>query len=203
MIKNDKDVWVTTEINDLWLFDKLILSRKLGYICGPAGIPVPNPGNYIVRPITNLEGMGIGASICHIQNTTDHLPAGYFWCEIFEGRHISVDYNYGKPILSVEGFRNQDDPLYRFSKWLKVDQLYHIPLEVSVLRKFEYSNIEFIGNKIIEVHLRGNPDFIYNNSIAIPVWEDTVIEETENFRFVSSPDYKRKGFLIDIINERL
>ena len=29
------------------------------------------------------------------------------------------------------------------------------------------------------------------------------VEETENFRFVSSPDYKRKGFLIDIINERL
>ena len=203
MIKTDKDVWVTTEINDLWLFDKLILSRKLGHICGPAGVPVPNPGNYIVRPITNLEGMGIGASICYIQDTTDHLPAGYFWCEIFKGRHISVDYNYGKPILSVEGFRNQDDPLYRFSKWVKVNQLYHIPLEVSVLRKFEYSNIEFIGNKIIEVHLRGNPDFSYNNNIAIPVWEDTIIEETDNLRFVSSPDYKRKGFLIDIINERL
>jgi hypothetical protein len=197
MITTDEQAWVAAEVNDLWLFDKLILSRKLGYKCGPAGIPVSTPGNYIVRPISNLKGMGIGASVRYIQDSTDHLPAGYFWCEIFAGRHISVDYNYGVPVLAVEGFREADDPLYRFSKWVKVGDLYHIPLEVSVLRKFEHANIEFIGNKIIEVHLRGNPDFVYNNSIAIPVWEDMAVEETDTLRFISSPDYLRKGFLID------
>jgi hypothetical protein len=197
MITTDEQAWVAAEVNDLWLFDKLILSRKLGYVCGPAGVPVPSPGNYIVGPITNLKGMGVGASICHIQNTTDHLPAGHFWCEIFEGRHISVDYNHGIPTLAVEGFRNRDAPLYRFSKWSKVDQLYHIPLAVSVLRKFEYSNIEFIGNKIIEVHLRSNPNFVYNNNVAIPIWEDMTVEENNTLRFISSPYYLRKGFLID------
>jgi len=197
MITTDEQAWVAAEVNDLWLFDKLILSRKLGYKCGPAGIPVSTPGNYIVRPISNLKGMGIGASVRYIQDSTDHLPAGYFWCEIFAGRHISVDYNYGVPVLAVEGFREADDPLYRFSKWVKVSDLNHIPLEVSVLRKFEHANIEFIGNKIIEVHLRGNPDFVYNNSIAIPVWEDMAVEETDTLRFISSPDYLKKGFLID------
>ncbi|CAB4220922.1 hypothetical protein UFOVP1636_75 [uncultured Caudovirales phage] len=197
MITTDEQAWVAAEVNDLWLFDKLILSRKLGYVCGPAGVPVPKPGNYIVRPISNLKGMGIGASIRYIQDTTDYIPAGYFWCEIFEGRHISVDYNHGIPTLAVEGFRKPDDPLYRFSKWEKVVDLYHIPLEVSVLRKFEHANIEFIGNKIIEVHLRSNPDFAHNNSIAIPVWEDMTIEENNTLRFISSPDYLRKGFLID------
>jgi len=49
---NDIDFWITTDNDDLWLFDKLILSKKLGYTCGPAGLAPPKENNYIVRPIT-------------------------------------------------------------------------------------------------------------------------------------------------------
>ena len=120
MITTDEEAWQAAEVGDLWLFDKLILSRRLGYICGPAGVPVPRPAEYIVRPISNLRGMGLGASIRYIQDTTDYLPAGYFWCELFRGRHISVDYEGGVPVLAVEGFREPDAPLYRFLRWERV-----------------------------------------------------------------------------------
>ena len=36
--------------------------------------------------------------------------------------------------------------------------------------KYERINLEYIGDKLIEVHLRGNEDFV-NNSEFIPVWE--------------------------------
>jgi len=196
---SEEDAWLNCELNDLWLFDKLILSRKLGYVCGPAGVPVPKPGNYIVRPVTNIIGMGKGASFKYIEHDTKDLPAGSFWCEIFEGRHISVDYIYGAPVLAVEGFRNPGDPLWKFSKWQKCADTLYMPIELSVLRKFDYANIEFIGKKVIEVHLRGNPDFVHGNTVAIPVWNDDDVDQpvSDELRYIDAPDYMRKGFLID------
>lgn len=196
---SEEEAWLNCEINDLWLFDKLILSRKLGYVCGPAGIPVPKPGNYIVRPVTNCIGMGKGAAFRYIEHDTNDLPPGSFWCEIFEGRHISVDYIYGAPVLAVEGFRNPQDPLWKFSKWQKCPDTLYMPIELSVLRKFEYANIEFIGKKVIEVHLRGNPDFVHGNSVAIPVWNNDDVDQpiSDELRYIDAPDYMRKGFLID------
>lgn len=81
----DDIMWNLCDPNDLWIYDKLILSRKMGYVCGPPGVPVPNADSYIVRPITNIEGMGRGAEILWLDDDTDHLPPGYFWCEIFDG----------------------------------------------------------------------------------------------------------------------
>jgi len=58
---------------------------------------------------------------------------------------------------------------------------------------YEWINCEFIGKKLIEVHFRQNPDFRYNNSVAIPVWDH---ENEENMQFIEDPDYFRKGFYI-------
>lgn len=185
-------------IEDLWLFDKLLVSRKLGYSCGPAGVPVPRPDRYIVRPCVNLLGMGIGARFIDIEHDTSDLPAGYFWSEVFTGRHISVDYLDGKPKLTVEGFRDPGSPLWRFSKWQKVSDQLPIPTALEFLvERYETINIEYIDGKAIEVHLRHNPDFVYGNSIAVPVWEDEPIEPVPGLRFIESRDYKRLGFYID------
>lgn len=188
MITTDEEAWEACSPEDLWLFDKLIVSRMLGYQCGPAGVPVPQKASYIVRPVTNLSGMGRGAWVEHLEGSTGHLPPGSFWCELFEGRHLSIDYQRGTQCLAVEGFRNSGDPLYRFSHWVKTSDHIPLPTNLSSLKKFENLNIEFIGGKVIEIHLRQNPDFKYGNSVAIPVWED--------MKFVSAPDYLRRGFLI-------
>ena len=44
VIKPDAEdlYWRSPKSDDLWALDKLILSKKLGYKCGPAGIDVPN-----------------------------------------------------------------------------------------------------------------------------------------------------------------
>lgn len=189
---NDYTAWVTADDADLWLFDKLILSRRLGYCCGPAGVPVPHAGSYIVRPVTNLAGMGINASFQYCGPYTS-LPAGYFWCEVFCGRHLSIDYEYGVPVLSVEGFRDASAPLWRWSRWCVTEDT--LPLPLPELAKFPFLNVEFIDNRAIEVHLRHNPDFVYDNKVAIPVWQDMAIDPLR--KFVVSADYKRKGFYVN------
>ena len=54
-------VWRKIDPDHIWVLDILILSRKLGYQCGPVGLDVPKPGWYMVRPCVNMQGMGLGA----------------------------------------------------------------------------------------------------------------------------------------------
>ena len=51
-------VWKNIDPNLIWVMDKLIVSRKLGYNSGPVGLDVPHPGFYIVRPCVNMLGLG-------------------------------------------------------------------------------------------------------------------------------------------------
>ena len=55
--------WNLIDPRDLWVYNKLFLSRVLGYKCGPAGTTVPRPDFYIVRPSINFFGMGRYARI--------------------------------------------------------------------------------------------------------------------------------------------
>lgn len=195
--------WKNAKEEDLWIFDKLIVARKLGYVCGPVGMVVPKPDTYIVRPCVNIPGMGRGAEFIHIENDTKHLPSGYFWCEVFKGRHVSIDYKDGQQVLAVEGIRTSNE-LWRFYKWKKVDEIIPLPsIFHPLIKKYEYINIEYIDNRAIEIHLRANPDFVYNNTVAYPVWNDQYkindfqFAELQGLRYVESKDFHRKGFYID------
>ena len=202
----------------LWIYNKLFLSQRLGYTCGPAGLEVPKPGFYIVRPCMNFMGMGRYARIEHIEKDTEHLHPGEFWCEVFEGDHYSVDYEYyedrtgsypqwmqehsvdyhvKRQRLIVKGYKDENN-LYRFTKWEKIDKEIPYPKILTTIGLYRYGwiNCEFIGDKLIEVHFRRNPDFRYGNSVAIPVWNDQEVENMENYRYVEDPDYLRKGFWI-------
>lgn len=156
---SEKEVWDTIDPDDIWLMDKLILSRKLGYICGPVGTNVPAPGWYVVRPCVNMKGLGLGTSLQWLDGTTDHLPHGYFWCELYEGRHLSIDYYHDRQVLAVEGFKDQNDFIH-WNKWVKVEDKIKLPYFLQgVAYKYKFINCEFIDDKLIEVHFRHNPDF--------------------------------------------
>jgi len=182
----DADVFDSIAVDDLWCVDKFILSKKLGYTCGPAGI-APTPGNYVVRPIMNLKMMSVGASIQYLDS--DSIPNGYFWCEIFTGRHLSFDYNWGKQTLAVEGFRTDATRLDRFSRWTKIEDIFVLPeILQQVADRYPWLNVEVIGDRVIEVHFRYNDDFANHSSTTIiPVWRD---------EFYPSPAGDRLGFIL-------
>ena len=193
MVDLEDLVWQNTNPNHLWALDKLIISRKLKYICGPTGIEVPKPGYYIVRPCVNAMGLGLGAQKMFIENNTDHLPLGYFWCEWFEGRHLSIDYHKGKVSLVVEGFKSEDT-FTKWSKWEEIDDyeamMYSIefPEILKEFKDFEWVNCEFIGNKLIEVHLRHNSDFPNGRNEYIPVWQGMNETPPKGYEYIQDPD---------------
>lgn len=185
---DDCDVWKFIAGEDAWIYDKLILSRRLGYLCGPAGVAPEQSGNYIVRPISNYRMMGRGSSLMHIEAGQDVIPDGYFWSEAFTGRHLTFDYRYGVQCLAAEGFKN-DTRTDRFSSWKKTDDVYHLPDFLhAIALKYEWMNIEAIDNKIVEVHLRYNDDFAEHDADEIvPIWKED---------FYNSPCGDRVGFLL-------
>lgn len=189
--------WTTLHPNDLWLYNKLEISRKLNYICGPCGVDVPRSNQYIVRPAINFCGMGRFSRIEYLDKSTDHLHPGEFWCEIFKGRHFSVDFYKKHPKLVVQGYKNSSSEQYKWSSWIKVDHIFEYPEILNNLEgDYQVINCEFIGNKLIEVQIRQNLDFRWDNSVAIPVWKGESMKAPAGYRFVEDVDYERLGFFI-------
>jgi len=196
---DENDEWLRCPVDYLWIYDKLILARKLGYLAAPAGLPVPKPDWYIVRHITNWRGMSLGAKkVWLTPEDTDLVPDGYFWSECFEGRHTSADFHYGIQHLAVEGFRNDPTRLDRFCRWERIDQHYKFPEVLGDLCKLTpWVNVEYVDGKIIEVHLRWNSNFRNHNSDMIyPVWKDNLTPQPKNTTWYDSPNEDRLGFWI-------
>ena len=190
----DTDKWVTCHPCDRWIYDKLLLSSKLGYKCGPVGVPVPEPGVYVVRPIINLLGMGIGADEVFLDVSTEHLKPGHFWCEKFIGRHISIDYVNRDRVQCVEGFRRIGDPMWKWSKWKRVQSCMPFPQVLRGLHDTTEINCEFIDGRLIEVHQRLNQDMGGYDEV-IPVWEGEHEDlEKQGYTYYNEPDYRRLGF---------
>ena len=179
--------WQNADPDELWIYDKLILSRKLGYTCGPAGIDVPKPNFYIVKPCVNVLGLGLGAKKVTLEKYTMHLPHGSFWCEWFEGRHLSVDYRYGEQWVCVEGFKKKNT-LIKWDKWVKTDDVVTLPKVLEQFKNKPIINCEFIGGKLIEAHFRSNPDFPDNRKEFIPVWEGQDKNPPEGYQYIDYPD---------------
>jgi hypothetical protein len=188
MIDED-EVWLKADPEDLWVMDKLIIARMCHHVSGPVGMDVPTPGWYIVRPCVNMIGLGLGAKMFWLTKSTDHLPIGHFWCEWFTGRHLSVDYRNGEQFLAVEGIRGETQDLTRWEKWIKVNDTVPLPGFLKNLSiKYGVINCEFIDGKLIEVHLRGNPNFEGRDITEfIPVWDSKKDLSSQGYRYIRYP----------------
>jgi hypothetical protein len=194
---SDCDVYDSCPPEWLWVYDKLIIARKQGVLAAPAGIPVPESAEYIVRPITNIRMMGRGARRLWIQAGDDEpVPDGFFWSEVLTGPHLSVDYHWGQQALTVQGHRDDPYRLDRFSSWNRVDAVRPLPAMLHGLHYWqEWINVEYIGDCIIEVHLRFNDDFANHDADEIvPVWPGQDPEPPKGWSWYPSAAGERLGF---------
>jgi len=200
---NDDDAWLKYKHHHKW-FNKLWLSEKLGYVCGPSGVKVPKEGWYIHRPIYNLSGMGIGTERKWLMPHDVDVRPGYFWCEKFEGEHLSIDLEWsyaGPPFWNVvscyEGIKRD---CQRFDMWVKREIEFQLPHFFCELSDVGIINVETIGGNIIEVHLRTSPDPKYDEIIPVFLGEEKNIS---GYKWIESYedadkllDPPRLGFLV-------
>lgn len=188
-INNDCDAWeaYSHDSRSRWIFNKLELAIRLGYSAGPAGVPIPRNGKYVIKPIYNLYGMGLGAEVVQWSladnkkiEECEIISPGYMWCEYLKGPHYSVDYVRGingwEPLSAMKG-TNTEQNLIKFKKWERVEPpKLELPRFVDDLPLRHHTiNVEMKGTQIFEIHLRKGNSHIRQYPIGtklIPVWDE-------------------------------
>jgi len=145
-----------------WVYNKLELYQKLGYEAFPHGI-TPNNFPIFSKPIYNLFGMSIGAKVVWFSHEWEYT-AGHLWMPVFYGRHTSTDYALldGEVVwsYSMSGQKDKNGSFthWYFSKGLHQNEIKWIQEHLNDFTGIV--NVESIGAKIIEVHLRCSTQFV-------------------------------------------
>ena len=145
-----------------WVYNKLLIAESQGIPCAPHGV---TPRNFPVfsKPLINLRGMGAGSRVlANLEEYERHESGGHFWMTLLKGEHVSSDialqngtavwFRHAKGIPSGAG---------TFDYWI-VDAAPCVGLErycgAWLARNLAgYTgmvNLESIGGRIIEMHLR-------------------------------------------------
>jgi hypothetical protein len=188
------ELWEQFPQHRRW-FNKLYVADILGYACGPSGTAPKHSGKYVIRPCYNLAGMGLGATVQHINaGNRSATPPGYFWCEYFNGDQYSATYKWVKnswQCVSCWIGYNSEDNLTKFNRWIKTEYIPPVPQCFNALSDVGGINIEFKGFKVIETHLRtsGNPDGSTDTRYSefIPLWledYDDILAQYPDYEFI-------------------
>lgn len=164
------DVMIPTEDADAyawfpqhrWLHNKLQIAECQGIRCGPHGL---EPGRYPVlsKPIHNMRGMGAGLRVfgAHGEYMSGQQP-GHMWMELLEGEHVSSDaavvggkacwwrHTIGLPV----GGGMFDYWIVEAARRVALEARLGQWLETHLIGYTGMINLETIGGKIIEAHLR-------------------------------------------------
>ncbi|MBK1644780.1 hypothetical protein CKO25_08980 [Thiocapsa imhoffii] len=164
------------------VYDKLALALSAGLRAAPCGVDPRDLGidpgaSVFVKPIVNLAGMALNARAV----PADAVPSepGCFWCEHLTGPHTSSDclVRDGEPIWFAHtrgaDEKDQERPLY----WeVGADLTALEPAITDWVRRHlagytGLCNLEMIGGKPIEGHLRGSNGFFdFYGPGFIPAW---------------------------------
>ncbi len=156
-----------------WAYNKLEVALSQNILAAPVGI-LPKKFPVFLKPITNLFGMGVGAKMLssEIEYEKNKHLSGYFWMEYLEGEHLSHDlivrkgevlfhltflgHSLGKGMFDFWEVTQRDRPLNYAIHWASK----HLPEYTGCI------NIETIGGKIIDCHLRmGDIDRLCNKEL--------------------------------------
>lgn len=180
-----------------WVYSKIEVALTQGLACGPMGV-IPTQFPVFMKPITNLHGAGVGSRL--IQTLEEYKQqehfSGYFWMENLVGEHLSHDFvmidgkpvflltflghSLGQGIFDYWEIREASAPLKEYlTSWMAM----HLQNFTGCL------NIETIGGKIIEVHLRmGDIDRV-GNPLLMQSIVDVYAGEKWNFHSSLPPLY--------------
>jgi len=156
---NDLDAWVTYPKYN-WIYNRLQLAQMQNIKAAPMPIQ-PDTFPVIIKPIVNLYGMGLNIKkITSMIEFEENWYNNDFWMEFLDGEHLSID------ILLIKGQiiwhatftgHKMDNNLGLFKYWESIDTVLD-PNVIEIVSKLDNFtgcvNIETIGNKIIEGHLR-------------------------------------------------
>lgn len=190
------------------VYDKLSLALDAGLRAAPCGVDprdcgIARDAQVFVKPIVNLAGMAVRARAV----PADAVPneAGSFWCERLEGPHTSSDClvqdGHAVWFAHTRGSdeKDRERPIY-WEVGAALPDLEPLIADWVARHLKGYSglcNLEMIGGRPIEVHLRGSNGFFdFYGPDFIPAWVALV----DGADFTPPPPIPG-GFVISVFGE--
>jgi hypothetical protein len=94
-----EDVLVPTEDGDAWarypqykwIYNKLEIAERQDFVCGPHGLEPP-AFPVFSKPVFNMRGMGVGSRILRtLKEYKAFQKPGHIWMPLLQGEHVSTD----------------------------------------------------------------------------------------------------------------
>ena len=184
-----------------WIYNKLLVCDTQRIVGAPHGVPPPGFPVFS-KPIYNMHGMGIGGRIINdAEEFAASQHAGHMWMELMRGEHVSSDvvllggeaqwwrhtvgHALGDGVFDYWTVLAEERPELEdyCGQWLRQH-----------LRGYSgAANLETIGGKIIEVHLRFAdqwPD-LYGCG-----WLDAIVELYARRRWRYPDDDRQTGYSV-------
>jgi hypothetical protein len=203
------DVLISTEDADSWvwypkyrwIYDKVSVALSQGLEAAPHGV---EPKRYPVfsKPITNLKGMGVGSrALRSAADYVTHYAPGHMWMTLLEGRHVSSDVAVldGRPVW-WRHTTGEPGAAGTFDYWTvhaqhdsAIEQHCGAWIEKHFGGYTGMLNLETIGGRIIEAHLRFAdqwPD-LYGKG-----WVEALVRLYEHQRWDYPDDDRRDGYSV-------
>lgn len=181
---------------DSWVYEKSNIAELYGVRFYST---IPDNRAYCVKPNVNLDGCSIDSKIvASLKGFT--VPEGCLAFEYLDGIHWTADYKYledkGWVIDNVYRGIKSSDNFHRFTKWFvphefTTDEL-TMPDFLNYIMVAPVVNVEYIGNKAIEVHLRGNTD---------PIEYDEFYPDWGNYTIFDHYDFLDAGYVYIVDKE--
>jgi hypothetical protein len=145
-----------------WVYNKLSIAETQGLACAPHGV-VPKSFPVFSKPLINLRGMGAGSRILtSLADYERNETGGHFWMTLLKGEHVSSDvavergtprwYRHSRGIPSGAGtfdyWTVEAEPRVGLERYCSAWLARHLSGYTGMV------NLETIGGRIIEVHLR-------------------------------------------------
>lgn len=184
-----------------WIYNKLAVCDSQGLAGAPHGVP-PAAFPVFSKPIYNMHGMGVGGRLIEsADELAANMQAGHMWMTAAEGEHVSSDAVVigGEPQWWRHCIGKQlDEGMFDYWTMLAEERPELERYCGDWLRKNlkGYSgavNIETIGGRIIEAHLRFAdqwPD-LYGAG-----WLDAIVELYSRHRWRFPDDDRRDGYSV-------
>ncbi|MGH7857453.1 MAG: hypothetical protein ACREQY_08990, partial [Candidatus Binatia bacterium] len=184
-----------------WVYNKLLVCQTQGLECAPHGI-APRRFPVFSKPIFNLRGMGAGGRVLESREDYERKQTpGHFWMPLFTGEHLSTD------VAVVDGeavwWRHTvGTPLEKgmFDYWTVLAEprpAVERDLGEWLRRNLRgYSgivNLETIGGRIIECHLRMADQWVDLNG---PGWVESVVGLYREGRWSFRDESRRDGYSV-------
>jgi hypothetical protein len=158
---DDGDAWAWYPA-ERWVYDKLAVALSQGFVAGPHGLPPPSFPVFS-KPLMNLRGMGTDSRVLASEaDYQAHQAPGHFWMPLLAGEHVSSDAAlvhgracWWRHAIGVEGEGGT------FESWqVLADARPELEADCAGWLQRHLGgytgliNLETIGGRIIEVHLR-------------------------------------------------